>query len=125
MTGFLLDRYGYRTMLTLSLLAAGLSTIGLSLSSNLTLILITLILQATLSLTFFPAGLATISRLTPLSERSMVTGVIVSIGVIFGVGLTPFVLGLIADHLSFQVGILWLGILTTLSSLGVRLLGKE
>jgi NNP family nitrate/nitrite transporter-like MFS transporter len=124
MTGFLLDRYGYRTMLTLSLLAAGLSTIGLSLSSNLTLILITLILQATLSLMFFPAGLATISKLTPLSERSMVTGVIVSIGVIFGVGFTPFVLGLIADHFSFQIGILCLGILTTFSSLGVRLLGE-
>jgi MFS family permease len=124
MTGFLLDRYGYRTLLTLSLCTTGLSTIGLSLSSNLTLILITLILQATLSLTFFPAGLATISKLTPLSERSMATGVIISIGVIFGMGLTPFILGLIADHLSFQVGILWLGILTTFSSLGVRLLGK-
>jgi hypothetical protein len=32
---------------------------------------------------------------------------------------------LIADTFSFQVGILWLGILTALSSLGVRLLGKE
>ncbi len=112
-------------MLTLSLLAAGLSTIGLSLSSNLALILITLILQATLSLAFFPTGLATVSKFTPLSERSMVTGAIVSIGVIFGMGFTPFVLGLIADHLSFQVGILGVGILTTLSSLGVRLLGKE
>jgi MFS family permease len=125
MTGFLFDRYGYRTMLTLSLLTTGLSTIGLALSSTLPLILITLILQAILSLTFFPAGLATISKLTPLSERSMATGVIISIGMVFGAGLTPFILGLIADHLSFQVGILWLGILTALSSLGVGLLGKE
>jgi fucose permease len=41
---------------------------------------------------------------------------------IFGVGLVPFLLGVIADHLSFQVGILGLGILTTLSSLMVRFL---
>jgi MFS family permease len=81
--------------------------------------------RAILSLTFFPAGLATISKLTPLPERSMATGVIISIGIVFGVGLTPFILGLIADHLSFQVGILWFGILTTLSSFGVRLLEKE
>jgi NNP family nitrate/nitrite transporter-like MFS transporter len=124
LSGFLIDRYGYRTMLMLSLVTTGLSTIGLSLSSTLPMILVTLILQATLSLTFFPAGLAAISNLTPLSERSMAIGVAVSIGVIFGMGGAPFVLGLIADSYSFQVGIIWLGILTTLSSLAVSLLGK-
>jgi NNP family nitrate/nitrite transporter-like MFS transporter len=124
LSGFLIDRYGYRTMLMLSLVTTGLSTIGLSLSSTLPMILVTLILQATLSLTFFPAGLAAISNLTPLSERSMAIGVAVSIGVIFGMGGAPFVLGLIADSYSFQVGIIWLGILTTLSSLAVNLLGK-
>ena len=55
----------------------------------------------------------------------MAIGVAVSIGVIFGMGGAPFVLGLIADSYSFQVGIIWLGILTTLSSLAVSLLGKE
>jgi hypothetical protein len=55
----------------------------------------------------------------------MAIGVTVSIGVIFGMGGTPLILGLIADTSSFQVGILWLGILTTLSSFGVRLLGRE
>jgi NNP family nitrate/nitrite transporter-like MFS transporter len=125
LTGFLIDRYGYRTMLILSLVTTGLSTIGLSLSSSLPMVLVTLILQATLSLTFFPAGLAAISNLTSLSERSMAIGVAVSIGVIFGMGVAPFVLGLVADHLSFRVGIFWLGILTTLSSLAVRLLDKE
>jgi MFS family permease len=112
-------------MLILSLVTTGLSTIGLSLSSSLPMILITLILQATLSLAFFPAGLAAISNLTSLSQRSMAIGVAVSIGVIFGMGGAPFILGLVADHLSFRVGIVWLGILTTLSSLAVRLLDKE
>ncbi len=120
--GFLTDRYGYRRMLILSQITAGLSTIGLSLASALPLIMITLILQATLSLTFFPVGLVSLSKLTPLSERSLTIGVIVSFGMIFGMGISPFLLGLIADYFNFQTGIFWLGILTTLSSFGVRFL---
>ena len=123
--GFLLDRYGYRKMLMLGIVTTGLSTMGLSLASTLPLIIITLILQATLSIAFFPIGLASISKLTPLSERAMATGVIISIGMIFGVGFVPFLLGVIADHLNFQVGILGLGILTTFSSLMIRFLKNE
>jgi NNP family nitrate/nitrite transporter-like MFS transporter len=123
--GFLIDRYGYRKMLVLGIIMTGLSTIGLSLASTLPMIVTALILQATLSLAFFPIGMSTISKLTPLSERAMVTGVIISIGMIFGVGFVPFLLGVIADHLNFQIGILGLGILTTLSSLMVRFLRDE
>ena len=123
--GFLLDRYGYRKMLVLGIVTTGLSTMGLSLASTLPLVMIALILQATLSLAFFPIGLASISKLTPLSERAMATGVIISIGMIFGVGFVPFLLGVIADHLNFQVGIFGLGILTTFSSLMVRFLKNE
>ncbi len=125
LSGFLIDRYGYRTILMWSLAAGGLSTICLSLSSSLTPILISLVLQGTLLIAYFPASFAAISNLTPLSERSMAIGVTAFLGVILGVGGTPFILGLIADRFSFQVGILWLGILTTFSSLTVRLLGKE
>jgi NNP family nitrate/nitrite transporter-like MFS transporter len=125
LSGFLIDRYGYRAILMWSLVAGGLSTICLSLSSSLAPILISLVLQATLLIAYFPASFAAISNLTPLSERSMAIGVTAFLGVILGVGGTPFILGLIADHFSFHVGILWLGILTTFSSLTVRLLEKE
>ncbi len=124
LSGFLIDRYGYRAILMGSLAAGGLSTVCLSLSSSLTPILISLILQATLLIAYFPASFAAISNLTPLSERSMAIGVTAFLGVILGVGGTPFILGLIADHFSFHVGILWLGILTTFSSLTVRFLEK-
>jgi len=122
--GFLLDRYGYRRMLMLSLLTTGLSTISLSIASNLSMILVTLTLQAILSLAFFPIGLAAVSKLTSISERSMALGLIISIGVMFGMGGSPFLLGVIADHSSFKIGILGLGVLTTLSSLSVRFLGE-
>ncbi len=123
--GFLIDRYGYRFMLMFCLVTTGLSTIGLALSSTLPMILVTLVLQATLSVGFFPAGFAALSNLTPLSERSMAIGVAVSIGMIIGNGGAPVLLGFIADHFSFQIGITWLGILTAASSVAVRLLAKE
>jgi NNP family nitrate/nitrite transporter-like MFS transporter len=122
LTGFLTDRYGYRRMIKWSIVTTGLSTVGLALSSNLTEILISLILQATLSLAFFPVGLAAVSKLTPLSERSLAIGVIAAIGGGLGSGGSPFILGVVADHFSFQIGIFWLGVFTTLSALAVRLL---
>jgi MFS family permease len=125
LSGFLTDRYGFRIIIILSLCTTGLSAIGLSLASSIPLILITLILQATLSIVFFPAFLAGISKLTPLSERSMAIGSILFIGSIFGMGGTPFLLGLTADHFSFQIGIFCLGILVTLSSFMVKFLKEK
>lgn len=120
--GFVTDRYGFQVILKWSIFATGLSTIGLALSSNLSSILITLILQALLSLAFFPVAFMAISKLTPISERSMTIGFIIAIGVIFGTGGSPYILGLVADYVNFKVGILGLGVLTALSSLMVRFL---
>jgi len=78
------------------------------------LILTTLILQGILHRAYFPACFAAIPKLTSLSERSMMTGVILSVGVVFGMGITPFVLGVTADHFSFKTGIFRLGVLVTL-----------
>jgi len=39
-----------------------------------------------------------------------------------GLGVTPFILGLTADYLNFQVGFLWLGVLTALASFLVNFL---
>jgi hypothetical protein len=55
----------------------------------------------------------------------MTIGFIIAIGVIFGIGGGPFILGLVADHLSFKVGIFGLGVLTALSSQLVRYLRNE
>jgi len=40
----------------------------------------------------------------------MITGVILFIGMSFGMGITPFVLGVTKDHFSFQAGIFCLGV---------------
>ncbi len=118
-TGFFVDHYGFKRILFLSLLTTGLSTVSLSLAPSFSLLLITLFIQAALSLAFFPTVLAAIARLTSPEERSMGIGAIISSGVIFGMGGAPLLLGIIADHFNFQVGILWMGILTALSSVMV------
>jgi NNP family nitrate/nitrite transporter-like MFS transporter len=123
--GFMSDRYGFQVILKWSIFATGLSTICLALASTLPLIFVTLVLQALLSLAFFPVAFVAISKLTPISERSMTIGLIIAIGVIFGIGGGPFILGLVADHLSFKVGIFGLGVLTALSSQLVRYLRNE
>ncbi|OGP87486.1 MAG: hypothetical protein A2156_10745 [Deltaproteobacteria bacterium RBG_16_48_10] len=123
--GFLTDRYGYRRILMLSLLTTGLSTLSLSIAPTFSLLLIALFLQAALSLAFFPVALAAIARLTSPEERSMGIGAIISSGVIFGMGSAPLLLGIVADHFSFQTGILWMGILTTFSSFMARYLNQD
>lgn len=122
--GFLIDRYGYRIMLMLSLLTTGLSTVFLSIAPTFSLLLIALFFQAAFSLAFFPVGLAAIAKLTSPEERSMGIGAILSTGVIFGMGGAPLFLGIIADHFNFQIGILWMGILTTFSFFMVKYLKK-
>ena len=81
-----------------------------------------LFLQATFSVVFFPAGLVAISKLTTLGERSVFTGILMSMSGIIGPGLSPIVLGAIADTWSFQAGILGSGLLITSACLLVRYL---
>jgi len=124
LAGFLVDRYGAKKILFLMLLATGLSTMGLSLAQTVPLLVAMLILQATVCVGFFPVALVAISKLTNLNERSTFTGTSIAFGVVVGLGVTPFVLGAVADAWSFQTGFLVLGVLTTLSSMLLRDLGE-
>jgi NNP family nitrate/nitrite transporter-like MFS transporter len=125
--GFLVDRFGIRSILFWTLLLTGLSTVAVATAKLFPLLVGVLFFQATVALGFFPVGLATISQLTTSSERSMAMGMVISIGVVFGVGVTPYLLGAIADRINFQTGILLVGILTTVCSFSVKYLrnGRE
>ena len=120
--GFLVDRLGIRPMLFWTLLLTGLSTMGIATVRLFHLLVGVLFFQATVVLGFFPVGLAAISKLTSPSERSLAMGITLSAGIIFGVGITPYLLGAIADRADFQTGILLLGILTTVGSFSVKYL---
>jgi NNP family nitrate/nitrite transporter-like MFS transporter len=118
--GFLVDRYGVKKILFPVFLATGLSTMGLAIVQGVALLVTMLILQATVSALFFPAALVAISKLTSFNERSIFTGGSVAIGVLFGAGLTPLIVGAVADLWSFQSGILLLGVITTFSCAVLR-----
>lgn len=118
--GFLIDRFRLRKILTFIILSTGFTTIGIALVHSYLLISIMLFLQATFSVVFFPAGLVAISKLTTLSERSVFTGVLMSLSSIVGPGLSPLILGAVADVWNFQIGILISGIIITMSYFPLR-----
>jgi NNP family nitrate/nitrite transporter-like MFS transporter len=119
--GFLIDRFGVRRVLLVSLLASGFSIIGIALADSFPLLVAMLVFQATSIPAFFPAGLVAISKLTGLGERSAFAGATVAVGVVFGMGVAPALLGTAADVWSFQAGMLVQGLLT----MGVCMLLKS
>lgn len=118
--GFLVDRYRAKKILFLVILFTGLSTMSLALAQTIPFLVVMLFVQATIYPAFFPVALVTISRLTDFNERSIFTGTTIAIGVIFGMGLTPVILGAVADVWNFKVGIFALGALTTLSCISLK-----
>jgi NNP family nitrate/nitrite transporter-like MFS transporter len=112
LAGFLIDRIGVKRVLLLSLLASGFSITGMALADSFPLLVTMLVFQATFMPVFFPAGLVTISKLTNLGDRSAFAGATVAIGVVFGTGIAPTLLGTVADIWSFQAGMLVQGLLT-------------
>ncbi len=122
--GFLVDRFGAKRIIFAVLLTTALSTVGIAVSPIFPLLIATLTIQATVSAAFFPAAFVAISKLTDLNERGIFTGITTAFGVVFGLGVTPAILGAAADVWGFQPGILVLGILTIFSCGLIRGLGK-
>jgi MFS family permease len=104
----------------ITLLWTGLSTVGIAVVRNFWLLAILLFVQSTLGNALFPIGFVGISKLTDANERSLFTGMTISLSAIMGLGVTPLALGTVADLWNFQAGILVLGVLTTLSCFSLR-----
>jgi sugar phosphate permease len=122
--GFIVDRFNLRRMIFAILLLTGLLTLALVYRS-VGWLKILLFLQASIAVGFFPVALVLLSRIFPREVRGQATGLIVTFGVIFGIGLGPYLLGLSGDHLGFRFGIALLGILTALASGLVFLLPEQ
>ncbi|MCJ7596093.1 MAG: MFS transporter [Desulfobacterales bacterium] len=120
LSGFVADRFGVKKVLYVLILITGVSTIAVAASRAFPFLISMLVIQATFGTAFFPIGFLAISKLTPPNERGAFTGAVVAIAVGLGSGMTPSILGAVADLWNFQVGILGLGILTTLSTLLLR-----
>ncbi|MBW1668018.1 MAG: MFS transporter [Deltaproteobacteria bacterium] len=118
--GLLADRFGTRKILFLTLMITGFATMGLAVAPPLSFLVLALVVQGTLGPAFFPVGMVSISKTTSLAERSAFIGVSISIGVVSGLGLTPPLLGAVADAWNFALGLLALGLLIVLASFLIR-----
>jgi len=113
--GFLVDRFSLRKTIFIMLLLTGIFTICTGISS-IKFIGFFLFLQAVCITGFFPMGLLSIARIFNREMRGMATGLVMTIGIIFGGGLIPYLIGLSGDLLSFRFGIATIGILVILIS---------
>jgi MFS transporter, NNP family, nitrate/nitrite transporter len=122
--GLLLDRTGAKPVMLATLLITGLSTIALAKVSGFGWIVTMMLLQATVSVVFFPAVLFGISKLTTLQERGAFTSISIGVATLIGVGCSPVFMGAVADRWSFEAGMILVGAVTTLSCLLFRWLPK-
>jgi NNP family nitrate/nitrite transporter-like MFS transporter len=120
LVGFLVDRFAVKKILFTIMFITGLSTVGIALAQVLWLLVGMLVIQATVSMVFFPAAITAISAITPAEERTTFIGTIIAISSLFCYGLFPVGLGAVADKWNFQIGILVMGIMTILSCALIR-----
>ena len=115
MAGFIVDRFSLKKITFFFVLISGILTLLITLR-DVRFIEVFLFLQASVAMGFFPVGLVSISRVFEKEHRSMATGLIVTLATVFGMGITPCLLGLSGDFLSFRFGIFLFGLLVILSS---------
>ncbi len=121
--GFLVDRFSLKKTMFVLVLLSGLFTMSLAVRQMAWMKLF-LLLQSSINIGYFPVALVSIQRMFEREERGPATGFIITLGVVCGVGVTPYLLGLSGDHLSFRFGIFVLGALGAASSILVWLLKK-
>jgi NNP family nitrate/nitrite transporter-like MFS transporter len=113
--GFLIDRFNLRKIMFLVMIITSVLTVLMGLVS-VRYIGIVLFLQAFCVTAFFPVGLVAMAKTFSREMRSLATGIIVAVSIVFGGGVIPYVLGISGDMISFRVGITILGIFVGLSS---------
>ncbi len=112
---FFVNRIDLRKALFVILLAAGILTVLIGLApAGYTGIL--LFFQAVVITEFFPLALVSAAKIFSRETRSLATGVVVALGILFGGGPVPYLLGLSGDLVSFRLGISMLGLVVCLSS---------
>ena len=120
LVGFLVDRFAVKKILFTILFITGLATVGMALAQVLWLLIGMLVIQATVSMVFFPAVITAISSITLPEERTTFIGAILAISSLCSFGIFPVALGAVADKWNFQIGILATGVLITLSCALIR-----
>jgi len=113
--GFLIDRLQLKKFTFLVMIISGFLTVLVGLVPvGYTGVI--LFLQASIVTGFFPAGLVLIAKTFSRETRSLATGIILAVGMVFGGGIIPYFLGISGDLYSFRLGIAVLGIFLVIAS---------
>lgn len=116
MCGLLMDRFNLRKIMFFVMIITGALTALMGLVS-VRYIGVVLFLQAFFVTAFFPVGLVAMAKTFSREMRSLATGMILSVSIVFGSGIIPYLLGVSGDRISFRLGITILGLLTAISSM--------
>ncbi len=112
---FVLTFFDLRTFLFWVLVISAILTCFISFSP-VELLPYILFLQATIITAFFPSSFVLCSKLFDFEKRSFATGFTTSFGVMVGLGVISYALGLCGDLLNFKTGITLLGLALLASS---------
>ncbi len=124
-TGYLVDRFGVKIFIAITLSFSALLTMCLGLFDG-TLLLVVVFFQPMIITSFFPVSSTAISTITRPETRNVAFSMIVPFASGIGAGLTPLVLGILGESGRFSLGFIGLGILTlaSLSLLPLLRIGK-
>ncbi len=115
-SGMFADRLGARRAIFLFSLLTGIFT-GLLAWAGESWIAPVVILQSVLSVCFFPAGFAVLSRIVEPRRRSIAISLCTPIAVLVGAGVIPSFMGFLAEQERFSLGFLLLGAAMAVASL--------
>jgi NNP family nitrate/nitrite transporter-like MFS transporter len=113
--GLFVDRFNLKKIIFIMMFLTGILTV-LTGVSPVRFIGVTLFFQALFVTGFFPLGLVSIAKMFDREARSLAMGIILTLSVLVGGGIIPYLLGLSGDLISFRFGISLLGICVILSS---------
>lgn len=119
--GMLVDRFGQRLFMTVTLGGAGLLTILIGLLDG-GLLVAVLFLQPIVLTSFFPAVFGALARIVHPTLRSVVSAVGPPLSFLLGAGLVPLGIGYLSESFSLGAGIITTGIVMVMATQLVKYL---
>jgi NNP family nitrate/nitrite transporter-like MFS transporter len=107
-SGWLADRLGSTVLIGAVALLSGAATVAIGFATGVPLI-VAVLLQPMLVAAFFPAGLIELSHLSPAENRNLTIATVVPLANLFGAGLVPSGMGILAEHGLFWAGFVAVG----------------
>ena len=114
--GVLADRIGYTRTLISIMVLSGVFTVLMAVTQTETVLAVSLLLQTSTIIGFFSVCLALVSRTVRPVNRGP-AGALTSVSGAIFMAATPWILGTIADYLSFSCGIVAIGLMLLFSPL--------